>query len=59
MSQAPYALRDARFGTKLGLDLKVRLPAAMKFWGFILRICKNGYVVISAGWFYSEDADQE
>lgn len=24
MSQAPYALRDARFGTKLGLDLKVR-----------------------------------
>lgn len=26
MSKAPYALRDARFGTKLGLDLKVRLP---------------------------------
>ena len=25
MSQAPYALRDARFGTKLGLDLKVKL----------------------------------
>ena len=25
MSQAPYALRDARFGTKLGLDLKVDL----------------------------------
>lgn len=23
MSQAPYALRDARFGTKLGLDLKL------------------------------------
>lgn len=23
MTQAPYALRDARFGTKLGLDLKV------------------------------------
>ena len=26
MSQAPYALRDARFGTKLGLDLKVSFP---------------------------------
>ena len=26
MSQAPYALRDARFGTKLGLDLKVNFP---------------------------------
>lgn len=25
MSQAPYALRDARFGTRLGLDLKVTL----------------------------------
>ena len=23
MSQAPYALRDARWGTKLGVDLKV------------------------------------
>ena len=23
MSQAPYALRNSRFGTKLGLDLKV------------------------------------
>lgn len=24
MSQAPYAVRDARFGTRLGLDLKVQ-----------------------------------
>ena len=23
MSQAPYALRDARFGTRLGVDLKL------------------------------------
>ena len=25
MSQAPYALRNSRFGTKLGMDLKVIL----------------------------------
>ena len=31
MSQAPYALRDARFGTKLGLDLKVRFPGFQDF----------------------------
>ena len=40
MSQAPYALRDARFGTKLGLDLKVR--------GFLLYLAndkRNGLVL--------------
>ena len=31
MSQAPYALRDARFGTKLGLDLKVRFLGFQNF----------------------------
>ena len=31
MSQAPYALIDARFGTKLGLDLKV----SQRFLAFI------------------------
>ena len=33
MSQAPYALRDARFGTRLGLDLKVRF--FLLHWGTV------------------------
>ena len=31
MSQAPYALRDARFGTRLGLDLKVDLSLKCQY----------------------------
>ena len=36
MSSSPYALRDARFGTRLGVDLKVRIF-------LILRWLSSGY----------------
>lgn len=43
MSQAPYALRDARFGTKLGLDLKVSFPLDTFF---IIQIFKAEWTVL-------------
>ena len=46
MSQAPYAVRNARWGTALGVDLKVlsRLRELVK--GLSARTCSECYIIV-------------